>query len=562
MKINKKKLENKLPNNPGVYLWMCDKEIVYIGKAKNLKKRVLQYFGLHKNSYMTSKMMSMVNNLEFIITKNERDALILESNLIKKNNPRFNILLIDDKGHRYIRIKRTSNNIDIKLVRKYKKNDGKYFGPFPIGRNTKVILDLLIRIAKFDNGLRIKIRDKSYWDKKYQECIRIMNTTNRKFMNEIRLKMKKLALEQKYELAKEYKDILNAMNFHFIPTNVELNNNINQDVWGIFESNLYIAIFVMFYRNGKLLHIHKVVIEKLLISMEQYINNFYSSNLQPNEIIISKKMGLDYLNFKNVNIIIPQKGIKYNIIKMANQNAQQYFIDTVNKMESINKENKNVRNYLEKLLKIYNINKIVMIDNSETNNKNIVSVIVVYENFQFIKSKYKKLNIDSTSKLGDTQVTLLAIKKFWNSFLKLDIPDLLILDGGKQHVSVIKKWLLKSEIQLNLIGLVKDDNHQTRAIINNSLKEIPIVDKHLMKFLAKLQIEVDRFAKSHHRTRNRITTLEGKLINIPGIGDKTEKKLLFHFKTYSNIYNATISELEEIVTHKIAVSIKKMLGNF
>ena len=546
-----------IPKSPGVYIWKDKfKKPIYIGKAKNLHSRMNQYFSKNnKNSFMTNSLMSEIADYEYVITKDEKDALILESNLIKKIKPYYNILLIDDKGHRFIRIKLETKNIDIRMTRTFKKDNALYFGPFPLKHNTKHIIDLLNSVTKFQDGLPVYNDDPKYWKDKYDLCLKILNPNNNKFKKDIEKQMYLEADQEHFELAETYKSILKSLEFYLPKTIVELSTNVNQDVWGIYEQDFHYSIYIMFYRHGKLLSTYQTIIQNnMLDTMKNYIQQFYQSNILPDEIYIQSLYLKD--NDIDIKVINPKQSNGAKAVNMATTNAKDNIVHKLQSFKNTFNIHHGAIQELGVLLGIPTPKYIIMIDNSMTSNNDPVSGLVVYRNGIKQKHEYRKYNLIARERKADVDYMQQVFLRYWNKN-KNNLPDLLILDGGKPQVSEINKLINKNSINLNIIGLVKDDNHSTRAIIDHNYQEIEIPTSTLMKFLASMQIEVDRFAKQHHNTRRRISSLEGQLIHISGIGMKTEQKLMNYFKTYSGIYNASIEELTKITSHKIAVKIKQ-----
>ena len=549
-----------VPKLPGIYIWKdINNIIMYIGKAHNLNSRMNQYFLKHnKNSFMFDTLVSRISSFEYIITKDEKDALILESNLIKKHKPKYNIMLIDDKSHRFIRVELVKNNILITLSRRYIKDKATYFGPFPSRHKTRNILNLLNRISKFENGLPVYSKDPIFWEKKYKLCLEVLNPNNSKLKKAIKNKMEIAAENQNYELAEEHKSILNSLDFYLPKTIVELTKNLNQDIWGIYKENSYYSIYIMFYRSGKLLSTYQTMIkDNLLDKLKNYIRFFYEKNILPDEVFISSEFLT--INDLDINIINPKKSNGLKILNMAIDNAKDNFENKLMSYKKAKGEGLIAINKLADLLKIKIPYYLIMIDNSMWNNIDPVSALVVYRDGVMQKNEYRKYNLVLNERKADVDY----MKQTFVRFIKKNInklPDLIVLDGGIPQVSEINKVILDNNLKVNIIGLVKDNHHQTRAIINNDLKEIKIEDKDLMIFLASMQIEVDRFAKNHYRSKRRIKTLEGSLLKIKGIGLKTEERLLSQFKTYANIYNTPLKELEKFTTKEIASEIKKSLS--
>ena len=533
-------LEN-VPNKPGIYIWKQDDEILYIGKANDLQKRMSQYYKGMLNSFKTAKLVREINNFEYIITSSEKEALVLEQNYIHKYMPRFNILLKDNKRYPYIRISLTDKlNISLAYrINKTNKRKGvKFYGPYPPGFGGKQIVDLITRITMFDRGMPIRGKTKAYWADKFEIAKDILSSGGNKLIKELTLQMNVASELQRYEIARDLRDTIDSLKQTKNKQSIEFLDNRNIDVISFIRKDDYLSISMLFYRNGNLLSKKDMIIEIFSDETEtirQFLDLYYFDNIKPDEvysnIAIKEK---DY-------VTVPIKGLKRKAIELATSNA----MDNVElKLSEFKHKEEITTGAIEKLSKIINmsaISHIMMIDNSNTNNTLPVSVFVSYRNGIKIPNEFRKYTLEQGVRKADVEYMRQGITKYLSS--SNVIPNLLIVDGGIAQVNEAKKVAPN----LNIIGLVKNDNHKTEAIIDFDLKRHDIKDTNLLSFLSRMQIEVDRYAKNFHG-RKRMMTLEGTLSTIPGIGPSTEKKLLKHFGNYSSIYNANIEELQQIVS--------------
>ena len=542
---------SNVPKKPGVYLWK-DKfnNIIYVGKAKNLNSRMKQYFKGMLNSYKTAKLVEKINDFEYLITTTEKEALILERNLIEKHLPEFNIKLTDDKRYPYIQVS-LKDKLEIKLVYRVRSINTKnslIYGPFPDGFGAKKMVNMLNRIAVFKNGLPNKKTDYQYWENQYQYVKKLLTSKTTSFIKELNNKMDIAAKEQKYEIAKEIKETIFALSFYNQNQGVELLNKKNIDVIGVVEKDGFLSISMLFYRQGTLLSTNRKIIEILESkqeSLRQFISQYYSYNFLPNEIYSNE------IFESEIKIHKPLKGNFKKILNIAISNATDN-IDLKLK-EFIRKEQLTIGAVykLQKLLGLKNLNHILMIDNSNTNNTNPVSAIVSYRNGIKQYSEYRKYNVEVKNRAADVEYMKQGVIKYFKNH---EYPDLFILDGAKAQFNEIKKIMP----DLPMIALVKNEKHTTRAIIDLQGNEMQVTDVILLNFLKGIQKEVDRFARSFH-IKKRKTTLEGILSSISGIGPATEKKLLNYFKSYSAIYNADLETLIEVVPKSIAIKILKRM---
>ena len=544
---------SNVPKKPGVYLWKNKfNNIIYVGKAKNLNLRMKQYFKGMLNSYKTAKLVELIADFEYLITNTEREALILERNLIEKHLPEFNIKLTDDKRYPYVQVF-LKDKLEIRLIYRVKSINQKnalIYGPFPDGFGARKMVNMLNRIAVFKNGLPNKNTNYDFWKKQYDYVRKLLTSNTGSFIKELNNKMNIAAENQQYEIAKEIKDTISALSFYQENQGVELLNKKNIDIIGVVEKDGYLSISMLFYRQGMLLSTNSKIIEILESkkeSMRQFISQYYLHNFRPSEIYSNELFETEITLHK------PQKGNFKKILNIAISNASDN-IDLKLK-EFVRKEELTIGAVfkLQKLLGIKNLQHILMIDNSNTNNTNPVSAIVSYRNGIKQFSEYRKYNVEVNDRAADVDYMKQGVIKY---FKNNKYPDLFILDGGKAQFNEIKKIMP----DLPIIGLVKDDKHTTRAIIDLHGNEIQIEDTILLNFLKGIQIEVDRYAKSSHN-KKRMTTLEGILSSIDGVGPATEKKLLDYFKTYSAIYNANLESLSKVVSTKVAQNILDRMHN-
>ena len=548
---------NNVPKEPGVYLWKdAYGTIIYVGKAKVLRNRMKQYFKGMLNSYKTSTLVSKIESFEYIITSSDKEALVLERNLIEEYMPEFNIMLTDDKRYPYIKLKKYDDRIDISLAYRVRQDRDKkalFYGPFPTGHGARTMTKLLNRITSYKNGLPYHSKDPVYWEEQFSKAKKILSASNASLINQLKAQMMEAAENLQFEIAADIKNTIEALIALKDKQAVELNSNENIDVIGVVEKDGYLSISTFFYRAGNLLSKKERVVSITSSKEEtlrQFFNQYYSINVNPDYLISNEVFE------SSLKLVNPQKGTKKQILDNAIKNAQDS-ID-LKLMQFVRKEELTIGalKKLEKLIGVSPLSHILMIDNSNTNNTLPVSAIVSYRNGIKNKKEYRKYNLVTGSRLADVDYMKQGVTRYFSKEENV-IPDLFIVDGGKQQVSEVKGLLPKG---LPLIGLVKNDKHATDAIIDSNGVRIEIEDTTLLNFLREMQIEVDRFAKSFHM-KKRKTTLEGVLSTIKGVGPSTEKRLLDEFKSYSGIYNATKEDLSKVVSETVAEAIvEKMKG--
>lgn len=546
---------SNVPHKPGVYLWK-DKngQIIYVGKAKNLNNRMKQYFKGMLNSYKTAKLVDKIRDFEYIITTTDKEALILERNLIEKHVPEFNIKLMDDKRYPYIKVK-AGTPLEVSLAYRVRQDRDKaiFYGPFPTGYGAKRMANLVQRLTTYKDGLPNKTTDKNYWDQQFEYAKKLLSSRSKSLIKELEDKMMQAAENLQFEIAKDIKETIDALKFYQDKQTVEFLSDENVDVIGFIEQNGFLSVTMLFYRQGSLLSKNERIIEitsEKSEAIRQYISQYYGFNIKPDYIISNEEIETD------ISVVVPQKGDKKKILDIALENAS----DNISlKLQSyVRKEELTLgaMTALGKLLGLKKLNHFLMIDNSNTNNTNPVSAIVSYRNGIKQKQEYRKYNVEVDARKADVDYMKQGVIKYFESSENA-LPDLFIVDGGKAQINEVKKVAPKD---LKIIGLVKNDKHITEALIDLEGNRVEITDQNLMNFLKGVQAEVDRFAKASHIKR-RQTTLEGLLASVDGIGPSTEKKLLEHFETYAAIYNASFDELSQVVSEKVARNIIKAMRN-
>lgn len=559
-KIENLKL-NSLPNLCGIYIFKLNNEILYIGKAKNIKKRVSQYFNGSINSYKTPLLISKVNNIDYIVCSNEKEALLLEQELIKKNKPYYNVLLLDDKKYPYIVVELKSNKLEFKTKFFYKpSNNSYYYGPLPPNYGYKVIKNFLIRECLYENGLPIQSNDFNFWKTKFEYAKKILSSSNNKdIINKIKKQMLIASENEQYELATEFRNIIQYLSNKFETQSITFNIDKDFDVIVFKEYDDLLFVVIHYFKNGSFFMQEDYVLEikiDFYQTVVDFLNYFYSNRNQPDFMITNIELDHDDLIFKN-NIILPKQG-KYsraidNALKNIEANYKTKILEHKNKINSIEEINDFFKKNINKDIKDF-----IMIDNSNEANKNVVSVIIYYKNYLPHFNNYRKYILkNQVSRNSDVEYIKLGLEKYFSN--NEEIPDLVIVDGAKQQLNEAKKVLKKMNLDLPVIGLVKNDKHQTDYLLNPKGDKVLIKNKNVFNFFSKIQEEVDSYAKRFYNKNKINSSLENVLFSIKGIGEKTEQKLLNHFKTYSNIYNAKEEELEKVISKTLA---KKIIEKF
>ncbi|WP_131079253.1 excinuclease ABC subunit UvrC [Clostridioides difficile] len=576
----------KLPSEPGVYL-MKDKydHIIYVGKAISLKNRVRQYFQSSKNH--TSKVKSMVKNIykfEYIITDSELEALILECNLIKRYRPKYNVVLRDDKTYPYIKVTTNEDYPRILKVRRVLKDKAKYFGPYTNITAVNDTLELIsstypIRSCKIDIDKAIKNKtrpclnlhinkclgpctgnvSKEEYGKMIEEIIMCLSGKEEKLMELLKEKMNESSMNFRFEEAAVYRDKIKSLEEMIQKQKIDATvSDLNQDVVAMARAHNEACVQVFFIRNGKIVGREHFILEGVMDSprasiLSSFVKQFYNEQEYiPKELIIEDEIEdssilEEWLSSKKgqkVTIRVPQKGEKKSLVEMVRKNAVEY----LEKFSDMNK-----RKYeksigaLEELKQILNLEKLPIrieaYDISNIQGVDSIGSMVVYTNAKKDKKEYRRYKIKTV--IGPNDYDSMA--EIVDRRLKHgNLPDLILLDGGKGQVSAVKKVLELNDVDIPLWGMYKDDKHRTKGLICKE-KEIEL-DKttNLYRFIASIQEEVHNYAITYHRSLRNKALTKSILDDIQGIGEKRKKSLLNHFKDVDAIKKATMEKLLEV----------------
>lgn len=578
-----------VPNLPGCYL-MKNKDgvIIYVGKAKKLKNRLSSYFrGTHTGK--TAKLVSEIVDFEYIVINSEKEALVLELNLIKKHDPKYNILLRDDKSYPYIEL--TNDSIPrLSVVRNInrKKDHRNLYGPYPnvtAARNTVNLLNRMYPLRKCTTfnkkpclyyhinqclGYCTKSIDPNVIDSLKSDIIKFLKGDNSLIIDKIKREMKVYIDNMNYEKAKELKEMLDYINITLAKQEVELKDSVDRDVFGYYFDRGYLSIQVFFIRNGKIVERHfKIIptIDEIDEELTRYIADFYSKDvLIPKEVLVPDIVDDNLLKeYLNTNILIPLKGIKHNLVEMACNNAK---IKLDEEYELIKKdENKTIlaNEELREILNLSKLDRIEIFDNSNLFGTFNVSGMVVFTNGAPNKNEYRKFKI-TNDKNDDYGTMREVIYRRYFRVLKDDLvrPDLIIVDGAKGQMNVAREVIESLNMNIPVVGLKKDDKHNTNSLLAfEPIEEIPIDKRsNLFYLLERMQDEVHNFTISYHKQIRSKGSLASVLDNISGIGEIRKKELLKKYKTISKMKEASIDELSNIIPSNVAINLKEFLNEF
>ncbi len=571
-----------IPNNPGCYLFK-DKEgfILYVGKAKDLKNRVNSYFvGRHYGK--TKRLLTLITDIEYIITNSESEALILELNLIKKYQPKFNILLRDDKMYPYIEL---TNELYPRLLvvrKKFKKKPhSKVFGPYPNVYAAKQTVQMLNKIYPLRKCQRMGKRECLYYH--INECVGYcVNKISPSFINQMKKeiisflkghdkflikKIKKMmneeSLKLNFEKANELKRLLNDIKLTIANQPLDLKDVLDFDLFGYASKNDFLSIQVFHLRGGKLVSraslIYKIVGE-VGDNLTSYIVSFYDkNNLKPDVLlvpdIIDVKLIEETLDIKTK---VPRRGKKKQLLLMACDNAKVALKSKIKLLEKQESTLKKANESLAELFKVNQIKKIEIFDNSHLFGTFAVSGMVVFVDGEPSKKDYRKYKITSNYNDDYHFMKEVIYRRYFRLLSdNLPLPDLIIVDGGKAQLKAALEVLNALKLNILVCGLKKDDKHLTNSLIYNNQEFI--IDKHtpLFYLLAQIQNEVHRFTINYHRQLRSKGSLESILDQVKGIGQVRKENLLRRFKTITELKKASLVELEKVVSKKVALALKE-----
>ena len=586
----KKHIHEKLklvPKKPGSYQ-MKNKDgiIIYVGKAKNLFNRVKSYFmGTHTGK--TAMLVNDIVDFEYIVTSSELESLILEITLIKKYNPKYNILLKDDKSYPYIEL--TNEKYPrLRIVRNInrKKHKSHLYGPYPnvtAARKTVNMINRIYPLRKCESlkkdlclyyhigeclGYCKKDIDKEKLDNMLSEITSFLKGNSSIIEKKLKEEMQKASDSLNFEKALELKEMLNDIDITLTKQKIDLNKNYNFDLFGYYQDKNYISIVTFYIREGLLFGKHSDIyntIEDKEEELTRYIIEFYEkNNILPKEIIVPGEIDKDLLSeYLGVKVNSPTRGDIKKLIDLANDNSK-ILLDE--KYETIKNEEDNrlkALNELKDLLKLDKLNRIEAFDNSHLFGTFYVGGMVVFDDFLPNKNLYRKYKIETDAKDDLAAMREVLYRRYYRVLMgEEEKCDLLLVDGGNNQINVAKDIIDSLGLDIPIVGLKKDDKHRTNMLVDSNLNEITIPkDSNLFLFLTRIQDEVHEYAISYHRNIRGKGTLSSLLDMAPGIGEKRRKELLKHFGSLKKLKEASLEELETILPHDTAIKFMEYLKN-
>lgn len=593
----------KLPTTPGVYI-MKNKQgkIIYIGKAKKLKNRVSQYFGSqNKHSVKVLKMVENVDDFDYILTDSEFEALVLEASLIKQNQPKYNILLKDDKGYSYIKITKEEYPKISAVLQKDDEN-AEYIGPFTSSYSVKQSVDEANKIFRLPQCNKEFPRDfkkgrpclnfhinrcmgvctgkisKAEYNDTVKDALDFLNGDITKIISDLNQKMNDCAEKLDFENAGKYRDRIRAIQNMQTKQKVVTETGESKDVFAVATNDNDICIAVLRFDKGRLCDSEHFFFDNIQNDenlRSGFLTQYYSIRNVPQKVLLDEffedlelmAQYLTKLRGKKCTVLVPQKGDGLKLINMCRENAFEKLAQKKGKKSGEIK-------VLEELKNLLGLEKtpeyIESYDISHTGGDDNVAGMVVFKNGRPLKRAYRTFTIKSFIRQDDYGAMREVLERRFNEYEKHKndnseegfgkMPDLILLDGGKGQVSVVKNVLDEMNIDVSLFGMVKDSKHKTRAITGDGGEIAINSNRAVFTLVSEIQEEVHRFSVSFHHKKHAKKGLELSLTKIDGIGEKKAKELLKAFKTIKAIKNASVDELAKV--KGVNISLAEKIYNF
>lgn len=573
-------IKNKLsllPSSPGCYL-MKNKEgtVIYVGKAKKLKNRVHSYFvGVH--NYKTTKLVSEIVDFDYIVTDSEKEALLLEINLIKDYSPQYNIMFMDNTYYPYIQMTNESHP-RLRIVRNAKERKAKHFGPFPdatAARETYKLLNRLYPLRKCNHIPKkpclyyslgqclapcIQEVDVEIYNDIKKSITKLLNGDIKEKVNELTEKMNQASEQLNFEQAKEYRDLISHIRYVTAKQHVQFNDQVDRDILGYYVDHGYLSIQLFFMRHGKLLSrdLNLIPIEDhVQESLQQFMVSFYQNNTLPKEILVPLDMDIDLLSqIIECKILKPQKGNKASLVQMAIENAKESLEKKFQLMEKNEAATLGAIQQLGELLQMPHPPHIIeLFDNSNIQGAYAVAGMVCFKDGVPSKKDYRKFKIKTVEGPDDYgSMREVIYRRYYRVLMEnLTPPDMIIVDGGLGQIHAAKEVIDALGMSIPVYGLAKDDKHSTAMLLDTEGHPISIHPKSELFFLlTRMQDEVHRYAISFHKNVRSKSLFASTLDQIEGIGPKRKQQLLHHFKSVKRMKEASLEQLKEVLPDKVA----------
>lgn len=572
-----------LPLEPGCYL-MKNKEgtVIYVGKAKKLKNRVSSYFnGVH--NYKTTKLVSEIVDFEYVVTQSEKEALLLEINLIKDYSPKYNIMFMDNSYYPYIQLTK-ERHPKLKIVRDAKNKKCKHFGPYPDATAARETFKLLNKLYPLRKCEHIPKKECLYYSlgQCLAPCIhevepevyteisnkitKFIHGDTKEIITELTRKMQQASDDLNFEQALEYRNLINHINHVTSKQHVQFEDQVDRDILGFYVDKGYLSIQLFFMRQGKLLSRDfnlMPIYDDEKDEVIRFITEFYTQNTYPKELLIPSSIDKELLEgILECKIVCPEKGNKKDLVDMAINNSKEVL---EKKFKLIEKTETNTIQAVKELGRLLNIDtphRIDLFDNSNIQGAYAVAGMVVFRDGLPSKNDYRKYKIKTVEGPDDYASMKEVIYRRCLRILtdQHEKPNLIIVDGGKGQIKVAKEVVDLLNLDIYVCGLAKDDRHQTAMLLDENGEEVAINRQTpLFYLLTRMQDEVHRYAISFHRQIRAKSLIDSIIDDVEGIGPKRKKQLLNHFGSVKKMKEASLEMLEEVVPKKVALDLYKRL---
>lgn len=587
----------KLPAKPGVYLMHDEKDqIIYVGKAISLKNRVRQYFQASRNKgAKIEQMVTHIRRFEYIVTDSELEALVLECNLIKEHRPKYNTMLMDDKGYPFIKVTTNEAYPRIMLAREIKKDKAKYFGPYTSAAAVKDTIDLIRKLYQIRSCNRNLPKDmgkerpclnyhikqckapcqnyisEEEYRQSIDEAIHFLNGHYDGVLKDLEQKMEDASENMEFEKAIEYRELLNSVKQIAQKQKITDSSGEDRDILAVAKDAEDAVVQVFFIRGGRLIgrdhfFLRNASEDSKSRILESFIKQFYAGTpFIPSELMLQEEIGdqdiieqwLSKKKEQRVHIRVPKKGEKEKLVELARTNAALVLNTDKERLKREEGRTIGAVKEIEKLLGLSDIVRMEAFDISNTSGFASVGSMVVYEKGKPKRNDYRKFRIKSVQGPDDyASMEEVLTRRFCHGLEELEsgdelgsfttFPDLILMDGGRGQVNIALEVLKKLNLQIPVCGMVKDDSHRTRGLYYNNV-EIPI-DRHSegFKLITRIQDEAHRFAIEFHRKLRSQGQVHSVLDDIPGVGPARRKALMKHYTSLEEIKNASVEELKSL----------------
>ena len=581
----KEKLKT-IPHLPGSYqMRNINGNVIYVGKAKDLYKRVNSYF----KGTVTGKtaiMVSEVADFTYITTSSEQEAFILELNLIKEYNPKYNILLKDDKSYPYIEyISKPYPRLKVSRYLNIRKKDKKLlFGPYPNAYAARKIVELINRMypLKKCEGMPKHVclyyhigECLGYCEKNVNldklkemehEILAFLRGNDKILIDKINAKIKAYSDTLNFEMARDLKKELEYISVILDKQKVELHDYINRDVIAAFLDDGLVSVQILFLRSGKIIGGHNdkfYLISDIADELNTYILNFYSKHEIPKEILVESIMNSEILSeLLNTKVYNPIKGKKKNLLDMAKTNAKISLEQELKIIERDEARTVDANAKLKEILGLDVLDRIDAFDNSNLFGSYAVSGMVVFINGKPAKNEYRKYKVSVDKNDDYNTMKEVIYRRYYRALVdNLTMPDLILVDGGENQIRAAKEILDALKLNIKVCGLKKDNHHKTSELIDGDTLEVIDLSKNtdVFHYLTRIQDEVHRFTITYHKTLRDKGTIASLLDNIDGIGKVRKKELIKKYGSIKKMSEASIEELSEIIPENVALNLHKYL---